>query len=424
MPCKARIGEVAARQKTKVFLLLFLQKKKNPFLSCRFLPAVKFVSQACWGGNGLGGSDGGYGGAGVVAIAGSLTNSGHISGGYGARLSAFRVAGGDGVSLDGAQLRNSGVITGGGGGPGGIGAYLFGDALLTNTGTIIGGAGSTFETSDAGGAGVVINGGTLTNAGTVSGGASGSGIVEPAVVFAGGGALVVDPGAAFNGDVEASYGLLASLDLAGTAQGTISGLGTSFVGFAAVNEAQGAKWTASGSNTIAAQTTLGVDGTLSATGMFSDSGTVTIGGAGDLIGAGTLSFLGPLVNGGLIEVASGSLSIAGTVTGSGAFAILAGGTLDLSRGAGDGQVLAFQGKGGTLDLGHVDDLVAPIAGFSAGDTIDLLKLVASGESFANGVLTLTDAGSTVATLTLDGTYASSSFSLHSDGHGGTILAVR
>jgi hypothetical protein len=87
----------------------------------------------------------------------------------------------------------------------------------------------------------------------------------------------------------------------------------------------------------------------------------------------------------------------------------------------------FEAQTGTLNLGSPYDFNASINGFGAGDTIDLLNTTATGFVYSgtasSGQLTLTTGfGSDV--LNFNGNYSNASFSLASDGHGGTSIAFK
>ena len=62
-----------------------------------------------------------------------------------------------------------------------------------------------------------------------------------------------------------------------------------------------------------------------------------------------------------------------------------------------------------------------ITGFASGDTIDLTGFVAVSKTFASNTLVLTNAGNAHATLHIQGTFTTSSFSLASDGTTGTDI---
>lgn len=68
-------------------------------------------------------------------------------------------------------------------------------------------------------------------------------------------------------------------------------------------------------------------------------------------------------------------------------------------------------------------IIGAVAGLIAGDTIDLARTSITGESFAGGVLTLSNAGGIVETLSLTGALNTSEFTLAADGLGGTDVTL-
>jgi hypothetical protein len=108
---------------------------------------------------------------------------------------------------------------------------------VTGTGSIV--------PSVAGTVGVDLDGGSLANAGTADGGAGADAVSFGSVAST----LIVDPGAAFNGNVVAN-GVNDTLELAGTTAGSFAGLGSQFTGFATVTEIAGASWTLNGTNNV------------------------------------------------------------------------------------------------------------------------------------------------------------------------------
>jgi hypothetical protein len=337
-------------------------------------------------GNISGGGDGrnGYGGgSGVIITDSTLTNSGSIAGGYG---------GGGGAYVDGGTLVTSGRISGGyggmgyttNGGNGGVGVFGS-DCTLLNSGKISGGAGGTgyYYHGGNGGAGVYLNGGTLVTSGSISGGApgfgqEGSGTRGDAVrlghVVA---ALVVDPGAFFEGNVVGDGSNDTLVLAAGANAGTISGLGSQFTGFTTIHEATGAAWTVECATSVGAATALDAAGSLTFAGNVTGSGSVTI-------------------DSGATVTAGGNLHVASLVFGAGG---------------------AEQ-----LILDAPTAVTSTLSGFGTGDTIDLVNLIANGVSFANGTLSLLEGTSVVASLTLAGNYTSNNFTLASDNNGGTTIA--
>jgi hypothetical protein len=69
-------------------------------------------------------------------------------------------------------------------------------------------------------------------------------------------------------------------------------------------------------------------------------------------------------------------------------------------------------------------LANPITGFAQGDTIDMAGLVADGDTYAGGVLILTNSGSVVAQLTVSTPVTNPVFTLGTDGNGGTLIGVQ
>jgi hypothetical protein len=122
--------------------------------------------------------------------------------------------------------------------------------VLTNSGTIIGGMGGETKAPSApeGGAAVYVNGGTLMTTGTLIGGAGGAGgkggPQGPAVAFGSNvGTLIITPNAVLSGAVLANTSVEDVLGLGGATSGTLTGLGTQYVGFSSLTIEAGADWT-------------------------------------------------------------------------------------------------------------------------------------------------------------------------------------
>jgi hypothetical protein len=345
---------------------------------------------------------GGAGGAGIYVRAGGVvTNHGTITGGIGGQAGFSGVgaggAGGIGVDLQqGGSLNNFGSISGGYGGQqdgfsaagtGGIGVELTPGSVSGNHGTITGGAGSgngQGYPGGNGGAGVVLDGGTLTNWGTISGGAGGysptqPGLMGDAVIFGSGVAtLVVKPGAVFNGAVQGNAAVNDTLALSGPGSGTLSGLGSQFTSFTTVSETAGATWTLLGPSTLGQHASLDVGGFLRV--------------LGDDSGAGLLA--------------------AGSV-------VLDGGGALLAAQIDAGSIVFAGGGRESLAVGSASDVGGTIAGFGAGDTIDLTQLIFDHCSFAGGTLSLLSGGELVGTLSLAGDYDTANFKAVALTTGGT-----
>ena len=112
---------------------------------------------------------------------------------------------------------------------------------------------------------------------------------------------------------------------------------------------------------------------------------------------------------------------------SGTTTIGAGATLEIA--AADSASVTFQGTTGTLQLDQASTFTGQIFGFkgngslSGSDHIDLtgIKYGSIKDSYANGVLTVTDGSGDTAKLNFNGSYSLANFKFASDGSGGTVV---
>jgi hypothetical protein len=249
-------------------------------------------------------------------------------------------------------------------------------AIITNQGTLTGNIGLGVGGADTGN-------NTLVNAGTITG--TGGTAVE---FGAGSNLLTVDPGAVFSGIVLGGSSSNALELASGAGTGALAGIGTNFVDFTAVDVDASAVWLLSGANTLAAGSTLSVAGTVQ------DGADLVVGGS--------------FVDTGLVTIESGA-------------------ALELRTGGVGSGGIAFVASGDFLKIGSAGapaTLANPITGFAQGDTIDMAGLVANGDSYAGGVLTLTNSGNVVAQLTVATPVANPVFTLGTDGNGGTLIRVQ
>lgn len=152
-----------------------------------------------------------------------------------------------------------------------------------------------------------------------------------------------------------------------------------------------------------------------------------------LINAGTLEKTdGPgaavvgvaVMNTGAIRAEAFTLEFLQRITGDGTLAVESGATLELDGGAAASLSMAFKAGGGTLALHHAGAFAATIHGFAAGDAIDLLgKRADHAVLEAGDKLAIFRGATRLATLQLAGDYATATFSLASDGAGGTSITV-
>jgi hypothetical protein len=86
---------------------------------------------------------------------------------------------------------------------------------------------------------------------------------------------------------------------------------------------------------------------------------------------GTLTINSAITNGGTLSSAGGALKVAGAVTGTGTEQISSG-TLEFGSSVSSGQQVQFRGAAADLlKLDHAESFAGTVAGFSAGDKIDL-----------------------------------------------------
>ncbi len=358
--------------------------------------------------------------AAIAAFYGSatVTNAGQLSGGTGG-FGIYLGAGGTVANNQGGTISGTiGVALQ----DGGFGETLSGLVTLSNAG-VIDGTGNEALRVLAGGvitneAGGVISGGkygvyvqavagTFANYGTISGGigfyqrrvVTSGGTVTPDVTLINAGTIIGDngvavslyhsndllvdrPGAVFQGSVIGGGG---RLELAAGGTGTLGTLGDALAGFGAVTLDSGAVWT----------------------------------------GGGTIASTALMTNAGTWELTHQTLVLAGTLGGTGTVMLGPGGELMTTGTVLAGGTIGFGLAGGTLGLGAPMAENGLITGFAAGDTLWLPNVLDSGvsESFANGTLTLTQHGSTIARLALQGAYTSNSFALAPDAAGGTDVVI-
>ena len=301
--------------------------------------------------------------AGQVAVKlnrGTVVNAGVIAGdaaGYGVSIlgavgtvtnqAGGAISGFVGVQFIGGTATNAGVITGYTLSGYGFGMRLFGRGTVSNLST------GTIRAST----GVTLASGILENAGTIVG------VAGTAVAFSATAAnrVIVDPGAVFSGIVDGGNTIGATfastLELAsGASAGTLSGLGTQFVHFAAITIDSGASWTLGGTNTVATGSTFTDSGTLINSGTVTGSKIRLSGGAltNQASGLLTVAYVYGVAAGGTDTVVN-----AGTIASSAANAIYlaaAGNVSNAANGAigGYGDGVKLKGVNATLNnLGRI-----------------------------------------------------------------------
>jgi hypothetical protein len=137
----------------------------------------------------------------------------------------------------------------------------------------------------------------------------------------------------------------------------------------------------------------------------------------------TLSFLGALTNTGTIDAMKGTISINQAVMGNGTLQVGDGGTLHLQAGAQSGQIVDFMATAATLSLNNPLDFLGSLAGFGAGDSIELVGVNATGLSYSGDTLTAMVGTATVASLQFAGSYSTDNFSFFTD-KSGTFISFQ
>ncbi|HXU99705.1 MAG TPA: hypothetical protein VG166_04335 [Caulobacteraceae bacterium] len=355
------------------------------------------------------------------AVGVGMATTGTLTNGSATDIHALIEGGDDGVSVGAvAKVVNFGTIE----------AALLGgntEGLFVSAGSVTNGSASDKTALITGGLGLAANAAsatTVTNFGTIRG-------VDGTALsfFSSGAVLNVEAGSAFQGVVLGGGG---TLNLA-NGTGSLSGMdayGDVFVSGSMAMATFGQFYTLK----IAAGATFTDTGVVSVgTGHHViDSGVLRLGGSsGSVVNAGTIEAIGSLTlagtvkNSGLLEVAGGTMTVSGTVTGSGGVTINKGVTAFASAFA---ENVHFTANGGTLALGRSRTYTGSISGF-AKTSITILDLediaFKSGVTKASfsgtttsGTLTVTD-GTRTAHIELIGNFRNSTFTVASDGHGGT-----
>jgi hypothetical protein len=162
------------------------------------------------------------------------------------------------------------------------------------------------------------------------------------------------------------------------------------------------------------------NGALKMAGGTIDTPTVTLEAAGTLTGKGTVA--GSIVNNGYLEATDGLLVVTGAISGNGLTKIGANATLELGSGSPD--AVFFNGTSATLRLDTPAAFKGTIVGFDALDKIDLRGIAGGTKATldSKNVLHVLNAGSVeIASLQLTASNIGQSFTVGSDGAGGTMI---
>jgi fibronectin-binding autotransporter adhesin len=373
----------------------------------------------------------GGGGLDVSGSAGTVNNFGTIEGegqgdwgvqlqSAGSRLTNGGTANGtaliegyNGVSvIAGATVTNFGVINGD------TAVDLLGatSILLAEGGSTVQGAISSAGRLDVVGGvatvtGGLVNSGALVGAGTLAltGGTvqfnTGSAL-EVARIAVSGTGTAVDFNASL-GDKEVWTQTAGSIAIAAGDKAAFSGTGDSFSGVAF-----------SGAGTL--ELTGGTD---ALTGDALTAASVSFGAAKVTL-SGVTTISARVSNTGTLTLASGTLTVSGEVSGAGVLSIKSG-VADFTSTFSEN--VTFTSTTGVLELARSQSYTGTVTGFSKTGTnsLDLGDIVFGTKTKAtysgtttSGILTVTD-GTHTAKINLAGNYTASTFTVSSDGHGGT-----
>ena len=184
----------------------------------------------------------------------------------------------------------------------------------------------------------------------------------------------------------------------------------------------------SGTNTYSGGTQVDAGATLilgngGSTGSTGTSGAITDNGTVDVRRSDFFSLPTLTGTGNLVVEGPGTVAMNSSMNYSGG-TLLAGGTLLTNAiSTGSGAITFLNGSTATLQIAGPSALPNAIVNFSHGDVIDFPNVVFNSLSYAGGVLTMKENGTTVDHITVATPYASPMFRLSSDGNGGTQVTV-
>ncbi|HZZ62277.1 MAG TPA: hypothetical protein VFE63_14075 [Roseiarcus sp.] len=161
-------------------------------------------------------------------------------------------------------------------------------------------------------------------------------------------------------------------------------------------------------------------GTLRSSG---SSSSLTDAAGSTLIGFGTVTVT-TFANSGTIEASGGTLTLTDAVTGTGGLRIDGGADLVAGGAIASGATATFNGANAALTLNSPSSFGATIGGFALEDTIDLVGITANGASVnGSSQLVVSENGTAVATLQLDGAYSDFAFVTQAVAGGTNVIAL-
>ncbi|MGO4522980.1 autotransporter-associated beta strand repeat-containing protein [Dyella sp. 2RAF44] len=338
--------------------------------------AIVNASGALIAGGAAGDSDAGGGGAGVFLYdGGTLSNvaGASIAGGAGSGGNSLGGSGAAAVLSNRGVITNDGSINGGAGGNayfggnGGSGAIVNQGSLL-NTGVINGGSGSAGNGGGSGVGGVglqLLGGASVTNSGTITGGLSGTGNRAAAITLSGGGnTLTLQSGSTIVGLVMSYGGDTLALGGSTDASFDVTSMDTQYWGFDSLQKVGTSHWTLTGAGS-------NYQGWTVKAGTLSVSSDANLG----------LAFATLTLDGGTLQAATDIAIARNVIVGSAGGTIEANGLLALNGSIDGAGALVVQNTGATVFNGDV------------GSTSALASLTtdAPGSTTLNGRVTTTGA---------------------------------
>ncbi len=387
---------------------------------------------------------GGRYGVGVSGGASTVTNTGAITAGYGGVV----VSDGSGTVTNAGTIENQTTFT--------SQSFAFGGVLLVSGGLLDNGGGGVISSTNYG-AWIYGGAGTLTNAGTIASSRTGGGA---GVAVLSGGSVTNAAGGVITGEwIGVQSGPFGSSSPSAAAAITVDNSGTIS---AADGKGDGAAVWVHGPGVVINRASGVIEGSTNNTVVGGPLNGLRNGGFGVVayyqttlinygsIGGASYAFTaGTNSVGDLVEMAPGA-SFGGVVLGAKTSAQASQATLELLSGASVGTVTNFGSQyrnfgnitvdngaqwnlGGTVAAGtniaiagtgaltftNPTAMQGTISGFTNGQTLTLPGITVTDSSFANGVLSLTDASGTIA-LDLAGTFSTGEFTVANGSSGATV----
>lgn len=295
--------------------------------------------------------------------------------------------------------------------------------ILTNIGSIAASAGGAVTFGATG-----VTFGSVVNLNTIS--ASGSASI---VDFSQARLLNQAGGALYSGTYTASgggqikLGIGAITTLAADVRISDAGSGILVTGSAVALDAgltsiiAGGALREGGARSVSNSNSLSVAGLLQLAGASYRTAGLTIAAGGEASGFGRLA--GAVVDNNLLDAQGGTLLLTGGVSGSGQLAIGNAATLEFGGAVAAGMAVNFAGSNATLRLDNAALFHATLAGFSAGDRIDIANTTITAVSTFGTLVRYTDNGGNTHLLKLAGKLSGGTLSLSADGAGGTYITA-